>query len=63
MTLHSGWVTLKEGILFWNKKWMMMDDDIMSFRKSEVSFLLLRRLTSTRACPPWILRLDHHPAD
>lgn len=35
MTVRAGFVNVKE-TLFWSKKWIMLEDQVLSFRKSEV---------------------------
>lgn len=36
LSLRAGYVSIKDGLVFWSKKWMMLEDQILSFRKSEV---------------------------
>jgi hypothetical protein len=33
---RSGMVSVKDNFLLWTKKWMVLDDEMLSFRKSEV---------------------------
>lgn len=35
-TLRAGYVNLKDGFLIWSKRWMMLEEQVLSFRKSEV---------------------------
>ncbi|KAL7412124.1 kinase-like domain-containing protein [Mrakia frigida] len=41
-TLRAGFVSVKETI-FWSKKWMMLEDQVVSFRKSEASNVIYLR--------------------